>query len=261
MIYPTPLATGAACLDLSSVAFLAWRARKAYAKEDEIAAALSTIGGRMVTFWNHGTCEAFLAVFGEAEGTPFGVLAFRGTEPRREPADLKVDLAAWRVRPVSDADFRLHAGFWRNLQPLTGKIINAVESLGDVPVYLCGHSKGGAEAVIMARLFSRAFRALVTIGAPRSLDAKGAAGLAATGPHHYRVVNRSDIVPLVPTLLMGYRHDCRPWLIGLDGEVKAGASIWREIRVRALDWRPGRGIARHDATAYCEALESAAKKR
>lgn len=85
------------------------------------------------------------------------------------------------------------------------------------PVWLCGHSKGAAEATVIAALmvrFGRPPAGLVTFGSPRV----GFSGLSwwLRGIPVWRFVRGVDLVPRVP-LLLGWRH-VRPALaVGRSG--------------------------------------------
>jgi hypothetical protein len=74
--------------------------------------------------------------------------------------------------------------------------------VGDRPLFLTGHSMGGALAVLTACRLARAGRpaiATYTFGSPRIGDAAFCAGYALPT---YRVVNRLDLVPEMPLASM-----------------------------------------------------------
>jgi hypothetical protein len=244
------------------LAFLARRARKAYATEAEVRAALAAQGAETAGWYEHKTCEAFLARYDR-----LAVMSFRGTEPTKEPADLLVDLDATRAPMVADGVTELvHRGFWHNLAPLVSRISKDVQGLrGDgLEVYVTGHSKGGAEAVLYClweALHSRSpGSALVTFGAPRCLSPSAAEAMRilAHAPRHIRVVHRCDAVPLVPPILGGYRHDCdATWLDGEGGLWPTVHPAWEAAR-RAVNLRPGRSVRDHSIDRYIAALDKAA---
>jgi hypothetical protein len=160
------------------------------------------------------------AYFVRSKDGRVGVLAFRGTMPD--------DFINW----LTDANTELrnfqygkvHSGFFHNLEPLWGDIMEAVgESLNgsaDSPrkplenLYITGHSLGAAMAVVAAaRLFTNDYqevqpliRGVYTFGQP-------AAGDREFGEHYeklfklYRHVYRADMVPHLPPRSVGaYRH-------------------------------------------------------
>ncbi|MEO5336886.1 MAG: lipase family protein [Magnetospirillum sp. WYHS-4] len=265
---PAALLAESADLDAAALAFLARRAQVVYKTEAEIAGALARAGGRLVGFIDEGGCEVFVARFGESEGCTFTVVAFRGTEPRQEPADIVADLDVRRESlsmGLIEGDgeshkVKVHAGFQRGVDAVAtrlGRLLDAAYRLG--PVYGCGHSKGGAETVLAAALWPWIFRAIATFGAPRCLNAEGAAAFRRhSSTRHYRVVNRCDMVPLVPPALTGWCHDREAVYIDGDGGIHWGLGAGSEWMLRSLDYRPGRGVLDHYVDRYIEALDKAA---
>lgn len=145
------------------------------------------------------------------------IVAFRGTVPFTGGGD---EAAQQRVLQdwLNDADFapqtdpelgQVHKGFrdsFYNLWPAIAKQIQVWQAAGklgpQVNVYLTGHSKGGALAMLGA-LKLRADKLLPvtevdTFGAPRVGGADFAARYAAQGINGYRYENQDDIVPHVP---------------------------------------------------------------
>jgi hypothetical protein len=124
------------------------------------------------------------------------VLAFRGSDP--------VTLPTWVtdvvVKLVERADYqgRVHLGFSSALKRTWGKIERILEAAGERPLFLTGHSMGGALAVLTACRLARAGRppvAVYTFGAPRVGDRAFCAGYRVPT---YRIVNRLDLVPEIP---------------------------------------------------------------
>lgn len=142
-----------------------------------------------------------------------GILAFRGTEALK-PGDDWRRLGAvardwWtdaRVRQVgSPHGGRVHAGFEHALAALWPQV---APLLPLAPRWwLCGHSLGGALALLAAARLVDAGATLagvVTFGQPRVGDATLAARLQALPL--LRVVNACDLVPEMPPEALGYRH-------------------------------------------------------
>ena len=124
------------------------------------------------------------------------VLAFRGSDP--------VTAASWVtdvvVRLVERPDYqgRVHLGFSSALRRTWGKVSAVLDAVGDKPLFLTGHSMGGALAVLTAWRLAKLGRppvATYTFGAPRVGDPMFCAGY---GLPTYRVVNRLDLVPELP---------------------------------------------------------------
>lgn len=267
MTIPAAFLAKSADLDAAALAFLARRAQVVYKTEAEIAAALARAGGRLVGFIDEGGCEVFVARFGEGMGCPFTVVAFRGTEPRQEPADIVADLDV-RRETVSlglsehdgESSIKVHAGFWRGVNAVDGRLGRLLLGAFRVgPVYGCGHSKGGAEMVLATLRWPWIFRAIATYGVPRCLNADGAAAFRRySSTRHYRVVHRCDMVPLVPPALTGWRHDRDAVYIDGDGGIHWGLGSGSEWMLRTLDYRPGRGVRDHSIDRYIEGLDKVA---
>jgi hypothetical protein len=267
---PAAFLAQSADLDAAALAFLARRAQVVYKTEAEIAAALARAGGRLVGFIDEGGCEVFVARFGEDCGCSFTVVAFRGTEPRQEPADIVADLDVRRASlslGLIEGDgesykVKVHAGFQRGVDAVAtplGRLLLDAYRLG--PVYGCGHSKGGAEMVLAALRWPWIFCAIATFGAPRCLNAEGAAAFRSySSTRHYRVVHRCDVVPLVPPALTGWRHDRDAVYIDGDGGIHWGLGSGSEWMLRTLDYRPGRGVRDHSIDRYIEVLDKAASQ-
>jgi hypothetical protein len=128
------------------------------------------------------------------------VLAFRGTltEGRATFADWLNDFHA---DLISDDRFpgRVHAGFAASLTALWPGIIDlATQSGDDRPLYITGHSKGGALAFLAAHLLAALDPICITFAAPRVGDYRFSTDYACSKTWRYE--NRGDIVPRLPPL-------------------------------------------------------------
>jgi pimeloyl-ACP methyl ester carboxylesterase len=124
------------------------------------------------------------------------VLAFRGSDPVTLPNWL-TDVV---VRLVERGDYegRVHQGFSSVLRRVWGDVETILAAADGKPLFLAGHSMGGALAVLTACRLAKAGRppvATYTFGAPRVGDVAFCAGYALPT---YRVVNRLDLVPEMP---------------------------------------------------------------
>ena len=134
----------------------------------------------------------------EAGGTdePFAVLAFRGTEVDRI-GDLLADLKASLEDCPSGG--RIHSGFKKQYEDAEWEINKALddEQVKGLPLYITGHSLGGAVATIAAKRLdkSRKIAACYTYGSPR-VGTEEWAALMKTPV--YRMVNSADPIPTVP---------------------------------------------------------------
>lgn len=142
------------------------------------------------TFDQEGTqailvsCNEFLAV------------AFRGTEAT-SIKDIKADL---KFEPKEGhTEGRIHSGFDEALRKVEGKIQERLDSgdFDDKPLFLTGHSLGGALAMLAARRLTHVggLAGCYTFGAPRVGDDEWVAGLKVPV---YRVVNAADCVTMLP---------------------------------------------------------------
>lgn len=127
------------------------------------------------------------------------VLAFRGTEPRRL-ADLKTDLDAHMVtvRGVETHPAKVHRGFYNAFESVKGDI-NAIlrrPEYKGLPVYVTGHSLGGALALVATRFIAnQSLGACYTFGGPRVCNEVFSDQVFTPV---YRIMNASDVVPKVP---------------------------------------------------------------
>ena len=156
------------------------------------AAASERLGLKAVAFVNKVTrTRGFLGVC-----DTHAVLAFRGSDP--------VTLPTWMtdvvVRLVECGEYegRVHRGFSSVLRRTWGKVESLLDESRDKPLFLTGHSMGGALAVLTACRLAKMGRppvATYTFGSPRVGDRTFCAGYALPT---YRVVNGLDLVPEMP---------------------------------------------------------------
>jgi len=128
------------------------------------------------------------------------VLAFRGTDPVTLPNWL-TDVV---VKLVECGEYggRVHHGFSSVLRRTWGKVETILDEVQDKPLFLTGHSMGGALAVLTGCRLAKMGRppvAIYTFGAPRVGDRKFCAGYRLPT---YRIVNGLDLVPEMPLASM-----------------------------------------------------------
>jgi hypothetical protein len=160
------------------------------------AEASERLGLKTVAFLNKVTrTRGFLGVC-----DTHAVLAFRGSDPVTLPN--WVTDAVVQLVELDEYDGRVHHGFSSVLHRTWDKVAALVDEANDKPLFLTGHSMGGALAVLTAcRLakMGRAPTAIYTFGSPRVGDRSFCAGYALPT---YRVVNGLDLVPEMPLASM-----------------------------------------------------------
>jgi hypothetical protein len=156
------------------------------------AAASQRLGLKTVTFWHKVVrTRGFLGVCDS-----HAVLAFRGTDPVTLPSWL-ADLSA---KLVERAEYKghVHQGFSSVLRRTWSQIEKILHEVQDKPLFVTGHSMGGALSVLAACRLAKIGRppvAVYTFGSPRVGDLTFCDGYALPT---YRVVNGLDIVPELP---------------------------------------------------------------
>jgi len=155
---------------------------------------LSDLGFNRLTSFHNDLSDGWAYV---AESELLIVLAFRGT---RSTTNWETNLHARLIHPAgTDARLRVHQGFYGAFERLSDgakgirQKINEIEAatVGRIPIYITGHSLGGALAQIAAAVLgSDQIAACYTFGSPRvgnyvfDLWVK---------PPSYRLVNYADI--------------------------------------------------------------------
>ena len=147
-----------------------------------------------------GETQLFVCVRNEDDGSGYVVVSFRGTEKK-----VKDWLTDANAKPVVEKmnHYRIHSGFYQAYKLVEQDIQDrlnspeAKDSSGNpLPVFITGHSLGGALALTMTRyMAANSAGACYTFGAPRVADYRF---FERVKTPVYRVVNSSDIVPNVP---------------------------------------------------------------
>mgnify|MGYP003773995253 FL=1 len=152
------------------------------------------------------------------------VLCFRGTEPT-ELSDLGADLNAFPDR--GQIGGFVHNGFQNELEKVYDDIIKLVESKPKKkPLFITGHSLGGAMATIMASRIQRQIKCLYTYGSPRVGSKKF---IEKCQFSHYRHVNNNDAVPRVPFAILGYMHHSTARYINHYGNIRT-LTYWQRFK-------------------------------
>ena len=150
---------------------------------------LHLVGLQLVKTLSVNATQAFLA-----NGPKFAVLAFRGTE-----ADRLKDIRADATQNICPTGERVHSGFMQQYDDISYELEEALDdcAVKGKPLFITGHSLGGAVATIAARRLDpeRQIAACYTFGSPRVGTEDWVAQIKTP---IYRVVNSADPVPMVP---------------------------------------------------------------
>jgi triacylglycerol lipase len=282
---PLPFHPDDAAFNRANALYLAHAADIAYHRAPAAAAA-ERLGLKAPAFRSKLTrARGFLGVC-----DTHAVLSFRGTDPVTLPNWLTV--VAVRLIACAEYEGRVHHGFNYALRRTWSRVESVLDEVGDKPLFLTGHSMGGAMAVLAGCRLAKAERpaaATYTFGAPR------------VGDHHfcrgyelptYRLVNRLDLVPELPletarraatkarptktpsaaarrkpAPVPSYRHVNTLVYLDRDGEISIDADVapWHVDAVaRALATRGKsffEGITDHLIANYIRNLEGAVDPR
>lgn len=141
--------------------------------------------------------QGFVACRRGDTGMRMAVVCFRGTKETKDWLT-NIDMSAEPVRPLRGGGIvgNMHRGFHDAYKSVEIDVANHLSSCGDLPVYITGHSLGGALAVV-ATWYQSSDRlaACYTFGAPRAGD-QGLIDRFKTPI--YRIVNVADPVPFTP---------------------------------------------------------------
>ncbi|MBL4857121.1 MAG: lipase family protein [Idiomarina sp.] len=176
---------------------------------------LNMLEAELVKTFNAGESQAILI-----KTNQFLVLSFRGTEPT-ELKDIKTDAKANLIKCVTEG--KVHSGFHDAFNLIELDINQSLSEFPELPLFITGHSLGGALATIAAKRITHngGNAACYTYGAPRVSDDHW---LMTMKTPIYRVVNSSDGVTMVPP--PGFTITAVSWLIGF---VPAVGDKWKSF--------------------------------
>lgn len=189
--------------------------------------------------------EKFISVYGVDKNSAQGIivehedylcLAFRGTD---ELADWLDNINAFAVDRLFG---EFHQGFWKSLDdiwsPLYQQIID-LQVLSKRPIFITGHSLGGAMATIAAAKLiheDKPFTNVYTFGQPRAMTrATSRLFNAECKSRFFRFHNNNDLVTRVPARFMGYSHIGSYLYISQEGIINQDSGFW----FRFLDYVDG----------------------
>jgi len=147
------------------------------------------------------------------------IIVFRGSDAAGDWID---SLAAAPTSPRPLSLMRVHNGFQAHLSSVKTKLVNTIirYNRSGNPIYICGHSLGGAAATILAE-YVDAFDCmvnLVTFGSPRVGNWAFARRFRKFRGDSLRVVTQGDLIPHTPPAPLFLHHygpkrvlKDRPW--------------------------------------------------
>jgi hypothetical protein len=228
---------------------------------------LSFGGFTLVDAFSAGPTQGFVAF-----NDTISVLVFRGTTTLE---DWKVNLDAKRdIIKTHPRNVRAHRGFLRAYLAAEPRILELMREVPDRPLYLAGHSLGGALAVIASAALpldpdikADSIASVYTFGAPR---VGGGDFTQIVKVPHYRVFNPWDIVPSVPPVWASFQHTgdmrflarddraplIRKQVLGGFFTFDLARSLWLSVR------RSNRtAVQQHDIMKYIVKLQKISETR
>lgn len=183
------------------------------------------------------------------------VVAFRGSSSKTDwRHNMMVPLQCLPAPRCTT--WQAHTGFVKQYTAIHESVLQILRNGGVQRVLLCGHSLGGALAVISAAMLPEDLACdLVTFGSPRPGNRALASGVSDRCDSCVRVVRDRDIVPLMPLEIMGYSHVCEPWLrVSDNGRIdrieRERSTLWQMINRVAGTLSLDFGIRDHSMDGY-----------
>lgn len=191
-------------------------------------------------------------------------MVFRGTN---ELSDWLDNINAFR-ESVLFGEF--HRGFWKSVEDVWSVIYGEYARLREEkkrPLFLTGHSLGGAMATVAASRFLHQdlpFISVYTYGEPRALSRDTSRIYnSEAGKRHHRFQNNEDIVTRVPSRVLGYSHVGTCFYIDSDKQIHDDPGFWfrfLDVFDGAFDAVKRQGhigaVTDHDMNKYQAAVSS-----
>lgn len=189
--------------------------------------------------------------------------AFRGTN---EIVDWLDNINAFSTKKLFG---EFHRGFWKSVEDVwegLWKKHKELQGKKKRPLFITGHSLGGAMATIAAaRLVhkDRPFYGVYTFGQPRTMTRDTALIFnSECKSRFFRFQNDKDIVTRVPARLMGYSHVGSYFYINEEKEIHREVGFWfRFVDAIDVDMLNIKGMAiesitDHNMDHYIQAMEN-----
>ena len=196
------------------------------------------------------------------EHEEFLCMAFRGTD---ELADWLDNINAFSTKKLFG---EFHRGFFKSVEDVWEPIDDKFRELQGQkkrPLFITGHSLGGAMATIAAAKFiheDKPFTSVYTFGQPRALTRDTARIFnMECSSRFFRFHNNNDLVTRVPARLMGYSHVGSYFYISKEKKICQDVGRWFKFvdsvsgAFEAAKKEKFDGIDDHDMGKYLEAIE------
>ena len=190
----------------------------------------------------------------------YAVLAFKGTV-LTEGETIRTDLDFWWYKHKGVV---FHEGFYKGYESLYHDIHAQLDKLR-LPIYVTGHSLGGALATVCVMNYPSTDRiaACYTYGAPRVCDLEGVIRFYKVPL--YRIVHSDDVVPTLPFWAMGFVQmgDLR-YINDQSQEIEGSAGVFNRIGLQFksfLTLQFGRLVGDHAIGKYAAILKTIAEYR
>ena len=228
--------------------------------DDAILAGLKKDDARFVSVRGRAQNSAQAALI---EHEDYLCMAFRGTD---EGADWWDNLNAF---PTQEMFGHFHTGFYRSLEDvwtaLYGRYLE-LKAEKKRPLFITGHSLGGAMATIAAAKFvhlDMPFTSVYTFGQPRAMSRETVRIFnAECKGRFFRFQNNNDIVTRIPARLMGYGHVGQCIYIDEGGVLHDDPGFWFKFldtvegATDAIGKDGWDAIEDHDMNKYLKAVET-----
>ena len=188
----------------------------------------------------------------------FNVVAFRGTD---ELADWLDNINAFSIDKLFG---EFHLGFYLATMSVLPAIESRLQEARRRPLFITGHSLGGAMATIFASYYLDSFKiflACYTYGSPRVMKRRSADLFDRfLKDKVFRYQNNNDAVTRLPTLFMGFKHVGQHIYINRKKKIQNKPGIISMAMDTVLGlfsavFKPGfDGIEDHDINKYIDAL-------
>jgi len=149
--------------------------------------------------------------------------------------DVLTDAEGWRVRVAAG---EVHYGFWQAWESVRQQVCAWPAWTSGSPVYLAGHSLGGAVAQLCAWAMVREGRAagpvrVYTVGSPRVGNREWAGHYnLLLGDATWQVINQVDAVPRMPGALAGFHRAGKTAHLSATGSIALEPKL---LRVAVMD--------------------------